>query len=121
VIADTQNFSQLRDSPIYSTFLSTIATKIILPNSNVQSGLIKSVLQDFGVNDHQLALIEKGKPFRDYIVINDYTTRVLASTFDKREMTMLTSEKTDNQLLTKLMTENPSDFRSIYVKTKIGA
>ncbi|MCA3174312.1 MAG: hypothetical protein ING36_02050 [Burkholderiales bacterium] len=121
VIADTQNFSQLRDSPIYSTFLSTIATKIILPNSNVQSGLIKSVLQDFGVNDHQLALIENGKPFRDYIVINDFTTRVLASTFDKREMTMLTSEKTDNQLLTQLMTEHPKDFRSIYLKTKIGA
>ncbi|MCF3947378.1 conjugal transfer protein TrbE [Acidiphilium iwatense] len=66
VIFATQSLSDIEGSPIAPAIIESCQTRVLLPNERAIEPQITRIYQQFGLNDHQIEIIARAMPKRDY-------------------------------------------------------
>ncbi|MGT2457744.1 VirB4 family type IV secretion/conjugal transfer ATPase [Cupriavidus basilensis] len=77
VVFATQNLTEIMNSPIASLILSSTATKILLPNPEIALPAIRPLYVNMGLNDKQMANLERATKKRDYYVMSEAGRRMI--------------------------------------------
>lgn len=77
VLLATQNLSDIFNSPIRDVVLESCPTKILLPNPEAGNPASREFYERVGLNERELAIVQKAFPKRDYYVVGPEGRRLI--------------------------------------------
>ena len=76
IVIDTQQISDIMNSPISDVVLENSATKILGPNPNARASYSRSFYQAVGLDEHHIDLIVSAQPKQDYFYLSEQGRRL---------------------------------------------
>lgn len=78
VVLATQNLSDIFNSPIRDVVLESCPTKVLLPNSEAANPASRGFYESVGLNEREIAIVQKALPKREYYVVSPVGRRKIA-------------------------------------------
>lgn len=111
IIMATQNIKELDDSGILPLVIDNCPTKIFLPNSNASNPKVKKIYEDaMGLTEKDVYIITHARSKREYYAISPDGKGIFQLDLSPIGGAIASSDKNKNQLLTRLLHEDKSDW-----------
>ncbi len=119
VVFATQSLSDIGQSQIASTLIESCPTRIFLPNDRAQEPQIRSIYEQFGLNDRQISLISQALPKCDYYLQSSVGNRLFELDLGPIALALCGSSRPeDHHLMDQILTRDPDQFLNQFLSAK---
>ena len=120
VVFAAQSLADLDKSPIAPVIIESCPTRIFLPNERALEPQIADIYRNFGLNVRQIEMLGRATPKRDYYCQSRRGNRLFELGLSEVALAFVAaSGKTDQNAITKLLTETDSkDFAHAWLREK---
>ena len=119
VMMATQSLTEIDDSPIFSSIIDNIPTKIFLPNSQARAHR-DIYIKRFGLTPSQVDEIASAIPKQQYYMVNRDHSRMLNVSFGKELIAHLRSDGRAQNTFEKLYRSGRHDWKEAYIHAMVS-
>lgn len=120
VVFATQSLNDLQSSPIFSTIIDSIHTRIYLPNHNARAHY-KLYNEIFGLNDNQIERIREARRKMDYYIVQPEMSRMVVMDLPKSIVAVMRSNPEAIQSFKRHRASRSQQWRENYINEQITA